>query len=69
MLTRGAVVVVERHGWIELTHTRVAAACGCSPRTVYRWAKDRKMLREQVKKYARDRGLMSLLAEAVELSI
>jgi DNA-binding transcriptional regulator YbjK len=69
ILRDAAVRVVETRGWDALTHLRVAQAAKCSESTVYKWASNRKLLRERVLSYARDRGLMTLLDSARAASI
>lgn len=69
MLMRAAVHVAELHGMHGLNHGRVAHQCGCSARTVYRWAATRKVLRDRVAVYARDCGAVGLLADYEKLTV
>lgn len=67
VLLRGAMRVAMDEGFVALTHARVAAVCGCSPRTVYRWSRSRKVLREKVAAYAARCGCVGLTDEYEKL--
>jgi AcrR family transcriptional regulator len=69
VLLRAAAHVAESHGMRGLSHARVAHQCGCSARTVYRWAATRKVLRDRVARYARDCGAVGLLADYEKLTV
>jgi len=63
VLLRGAMRVAMDEGFAALTHARVAAVCGCSSRTVYRWSRSRKVLWEKVAGYARVTGCPGVTQE------
>lgn len=69
VLLRAAAHVAESHGMRGLSHARVAHQCGCSARTVYRWAATRKVLRARVAEYARARGLLAVLDSFENLTV
>lgn len=67
VLLRGAMSIAMDEGFAALTHARVAAVCGCSPRTVYRWAPNRNVLWDRVTGYARGTGCLSVVQEYEKL--
>lgn len=67
VLLRGAMEVAESLGIRCLTHARVADACGCSTRTVYRWSRSRKVLRERVAAHAARCGCLRIAQEYEKL--
>lgn len=69
VLLRAALDVAGAHGLAGLTHCRVAEAAGCSARTVYRWARNRKRLRVLVVECARARGIGEIVVEAATLRL
>lgn len=69
VLLRAALHVANRHGLEQLTHEAVAIRARVSLSTVYRWMKNRKMLRDAVILAARMSGGAKIIGEATRLQL